>query len=67
MFIFKIEDISYITCVILEKNKQDIKNLEKAKEIDSAESISFYESELKRNEDILSKMKIYINENYIRG
>lgn len=67
MFIFKIEDIAFITCAILEKNKQDIKNLEKAKEIDSAESISFYESELKRNEDILSKMKIYINENYIRG
>ena len=67
MFIFKIEDIAFITCAILEKNKQAIKNLEKAKEIDSAESISFYESELKRNEDILSKMKIYINENYIRG
>lgn len=64
MFVFTIEDLSFISYSISLKNRQDVKDLEKSIKINDTESISFYEDEIKKNNDILSKIDTYINENF---
>lgn len=64
MFVFTIEDLSFISYSISLKNRQDVKDLEKSIKINDTESISFYEDEIKKNNDILSKIDTYVNENF---